>query len=464
MGVPNEWLNSERSEGSKPQTAPPDMTSLPEKIKEAIQQVDDPKSRGIVPMEAMLSILRIPDDQLVSILKSSGACFIDYPKLIDYVYGSEITVVSKRGSLRTNADDAKVAHQLLYPVHYASRYGTILFPMVEDLLRHSADPNAKDHNGDTPLHYAAHHNKKDVAQALLGYNANVLAQDDEGLLPIHRALLQGHDDLVELLLEAMHNVPDYQPTGDFAAKTLACGKLSPVDLVSRVVLWEAQRVSSTSSLLHHWATHNCAEAFSAACQIPLDDVVSAIAKNDENGFIPLDWAIHLNNSDITEAFLKAGSFPTRLYILEERSPEMIQILETYDPPGDCARSLALLKRKTPFEAAKGIYPEDARIMETYRLTGYDFSLENSEGKRPLHYAVEYGACHLLSLLGVVSHQASQSGFAVLMNDGGVIAWGGLGGGPSIGIQEKIAEDVQVLNSTERGFEAIKTDGTVIRWG
>jgi ankyrin repeat protein len=65
------------------------------------------------------------------------------------------------------------------------------------LLRHGADPLARDDTGRTPLHYV-----KDlqVAWLLLRYDADVNAKSDQGATPLHEAIATDNGMLIEFLL------------------------------------------------------------------------------------------------------------------------------------------------------------------------------------------------------------------------------------------------------------------------
>lgn len=83
-------------------------------------------------------------------------------------------------------------------LHYAAVIGRK--DMVEWLLDHNADVNARDNNGLTPLHYAAAIGLKEIPELLLAHKADVNAKDNNGLTPLHYAANFGRQEVPELLL------------------------------------------------------------------------------------------------------------------------------------------------------------------------------------------------------------------------------------------------------------------------
>jgi ankyrin repeat protein/beta-lactamase regulating signal transducer with metallopeptidase domain/Tol biopolymer transport system component len=72
---------------------------------------------------------------------------------------------------------------------------------VRLLLAEGAGVNAKDEHASTPLHEAAGHGWRDVAQLLLDKGANVEAADASGQTPLHRAARFGSRHICALLLD-----------------------------------------------------------------------------------------------------------------------------------------------------------------------------------------------------------------------------------------------------------------------
>jgi hypothetical protein len=85
------------------------------------------------------------------------------------------------------------------PLHFAASKGCA--EVTRLLLRHGADPNAQDKNGETPLHVAAFWGHVDVARLLLEHGANPNTKDKYGWTPLHSAARRGHVEVVKLLLE-----------------------------------------------------------------------------------------------------------------------------------------------------------------------------------------------------------------------------------------------------------------------
>lgn len=85
---------------------------------------------------------------------------------------------------------------------------------IEDLMEDGADVNVKDHQGDTPLHYAADKGYTDIALLLLDNGADVNAVNDWGIAPLFRAAVAGHVEIAGMLVGKGADVNAATQSGD----------------------------------------------------------------------------------------------------------------------------------------------------------------------------------------------------------------------------------------------------------
>jgi hypothetical protein len=85
------------------------------------------------------------------------------------------------------------------PLHFAASRGCA--EVARLLLKHGADPNAQDKSGETPLHVAAYEGCVDVVRLLLEHGADPNIQNENGWTPLHWAASEGCVDVVRHLLE-----------------------------------------------------------------------------------------------------------------------------------------------------------------------------------------------------------------------------------------------------------------------
>lgn len=85
----------------------------------------------------------------------------------------------------------------------SSRSGEVEEEMALALLAGGANPNLKDHHGETPLHAAAGTDRPHLVRTLLEKGAPVNIKDDYGETPLHKACLafNGSPETIELLVD-----------------------------------------------------------------------------------------------------------------------------------------------------------------------------------------------------------------------------------------------------------------------
>lgn len=72
---------------------------------------------------------------------------------------------------------------------------------IKSLIAGGADVNAKDNNGNAPLHYAVILANKDVIDLLIVNGADVNVKDDQGRTALYWAKEQDNSELIDLLLK-----------------------------------------------------------------------------------------------------------------------------------------------------------------------------------------------------------------------------------------------------------------------
>jgi ankyrin repeat protein len=87
----------------------------------------------------------------------------------------------------------------LVPLEEAAACGDLL--TVQLLLDSGADPNYRDRDGWSAIHWAAEQGYLDIVRLLLGHRANVNAASSYGTAPLHCAANGGHDKIVSELLQ-----------------------------------------------------------------------------------------------------------------------------------------------------------------------------------------------------------------------------------------------------------------------
>ena len=81
--------------------------------------------------------------------------------------------------------EPKLVNQIcedLYPIHWAADRGN--FQMVQILLKHGADINVQDEDGQTALHYACSNEHQSVIKVLLDSFVDKSIKDQEGLMAV----------------------------------------------------------------------------------------------------------------------------------------------------------------------------------------------------------------------------------------------------------------------------------------
>lgn len=143
--------------------------------------------------------------------------------------------------------------------------------LIKALLKHEADPNAQDDNGNTPLHYAAHNGDIECVELLLAHNANPHITNrykKNALCDINASKAPHSLALYELLLK-------HQARGCFWEHDDFITEDTHKTLIQLAVKYYTPdhiEFDSQKNSLLHWATYHNLEAevqtlVSAGCQL-----------------------------------------------------------------------------------------------------------------------------------------------------------------------------------------------------
>ena len=114
--------------------------------------------------------------------------------------------------------------------------------------------NARNNNGETPLHWAAQEGHTEIARALITAGAKVNLADNYGRTPLNLAALHGHTETVEILRAAQNT-----PSAAAAAGGVEETKAEPAELSMEMTqevdfLYET---SDSKNQLRSWPRRTC---------------------------------------------------------------------------------------------------------------------------------------------------------------------------------------------------------------
>ncbi len=173
---------------------------------------------------------------------------------------------------------------------------------VRTLLKNRADANPAQADGMTALHWAAYHDKSDVAKLLLvaGVKANV--ENRYGVTPLSLACTNGNAELVNTLLAAGAHPNSTQRGGETALMTAArTGRVDPVKALLRAgAKVDAKERTGQTALM--WAA---AEGHAEVVEALIESGADPKARL-KSGFTPTLFAAREGRIEALKALLKAG--------------------------------------------------------------------------------------------------------------------------------------------------------------
>ena len=254
------------------------------------------------------------------------------------------------------------------PLHIAAAHGrkNIVDFFVKETSVYVDD---LDHRGKTPLHIAAENGHKDIVEILLKNNANTNAKDFTGLSPVHYAIKNNHIDVAKIMLEQEANVDINETMGGYTSLHIAA-EIGYLELVNFLVKNEANvnaRNDKEGIPLHTAALNGHLEVVQALILKGAD-----VNSRTIDGCTSLHYAIENGHGKIANILLKHGA-------------NVNAVDKTY--------------KNTPLHYATIFGHEE--IVEALLKSKANANIATVEGITPLHFAVQNG--HLKIVAALLEH-------------------------------------------------------------
>lgn len=116
--------------------------------------------------------------------------------LIDFINANDLSNVEKQLQNENINQVDEFGYSLLH-ISISKGFDEV----SEFLMRNGIDPNTKDHNGQTSLHYCAFYNKIDLAKIIISNNGMLDIEDNYGNEPLWTAVFNdyGRNERIEII-------------------------------------------------------------------------------------------------------------------------------------------------------------------------------------------------------------------------------------------------------------------------
>ena len=207
------------------------------------------------------------------------------------------------------------------PLHWAVRENSDP-TVIERLLASDAALEARDAEGNTPLHWAARYNSRpEVIDALISSGSNLEASDLTACTPLHWAVIANVDTVVRVLLRAGADVEARSVGGLTPLHWIASDndldppghllKSTPLENLELLLAAGADFHARTGPELLHSTPLHIAARFGDYPPLvnALLGVGAHLHARDSDGATPLHWAVMENKRSTVEILLAAGADP-----------------------------------------------------------------------------------------------------------------------------------------------------------
>jgi ankyrin repeat protein len=255
---------------------------------------------------------------------------------------------------------------------------------VRSLLKEHVDVNARQADGATALHWAAHWDDLEAADLLIRGGADVNAANDYGVTPLSLACTNADAPMVDSLLKAGANANAVQPTGETVLMT--CARAGSVSAV-RSLLARGARVDSKDTEYGQTALMWAAAQGHSAVAQALIEKGADIHEYSKNGLTPLLFAARSGDVQTAEVLIETGANVNEVSKPPQRKPEAAGIAKVGNYNDEGSGETSQLRPMTPLLMASASGNEKLAVFLLDR--GADPNVWDG-GAAPIHYAMLQG--------------------------------------------------------------------------
>jgi hypothetical protein len=176
-------------------------------------------------------------------------------------------------------------------------------PADADVNAKGTDVNAKDENGQTPLHIAICGGQREEVELLIAKGADINAKDNSGQTPLHYAAVLGQKEVVELLIA---KGADINARGTNAWTPLHWAAMKGQSETARVLIAKGADVNAKDK--HGWTPlHDAALIGNKEVAELLIAKGADINAKDGNGQTLLQFAESVGHKDVADLLRKHGA-------------------------------------------------------------------------------------------------------------------------------------------------------------
>lgn len=255
-----------------------------------------------------------------------------------------LEILLKSPLLNIDGIDGKHSTALHLAVDYE------LEEIVEILLKHNANVNARDKYNETPLHLSCRNSNEKITEMLLNYKADVNVESMFLETPLHLSCIYGNEKITKMLLNFNANVNARNEIGENALYRAVLNK----NIAIVKLLMECKANPTDFNYFQDRET-----PLHIAVRNNWEDLVELMLKNtnnihveDNNGLTPLHLALLMNFKQIIQLFMNFNDHYKqihRLIMLEDfhelcKLKNIKQFVNLKDKNGNTPLKLAILTK------------------------------------------------------------------------------------------------------------------------